>query len=66
MARYKNWDTVFGYANEIVGGKIVANEYRKKACERFLNDLENKDYDFEPTDAEFCIGIIENTICHQT
>lgn len=65
MARFKNWDAVFGYVNGIIDGKITANNYRKKACERFLNDLKNEKYDFNPTDAEFCIGIIENTICHQ-
>lgn len=65
MARYKNWDDVFGYVDGILSGEIVANNYRVKACERFKRDLENKDYDFNPADAEFCIGIIENTICHQ-
>ena len=65
MAKYKNWDTVMGYANDIVFGKILANEYRVKGCQRFLDDLQNPAYDFNPKDAEFCIGIIEKTICHQ-
>lgn len=63
--KYKNWDAVFTYANGIAEGTIVANEYRVKACKRFLKDIENEAYDFNPTDAEFLIGIIENTICHQ-
>lgn len=65
MKVHKNWDTVFGYANGIVNGKIIANKYRKKACQRFLDDLKNPKYEFDPQDAEFCINIIESTICHQ-
>lgn len=65
MAKFKNRDEVFGYANGIISGEIIANNYRKKACERFLRDLENERYEFNPADAEFVIGIIENTICHQ-
>lgn len=54
-----------GYAQGIVSGSITANQYRIKACERFLSDLKNPAYDFQPRDAEFCIGIIEKTLCHQ-
>lgn len=34
-------------------------------CQRFLNDLKNPDFDFNPKDAEFVIGIIEKTFVHQ-
>lgn len=63
--RYRNWDAVFDYAEGVVSGEIIANKYRVKGCRRFLNDLENPLYDFIPDDAEFVIGIIESTICHQ-
>lgn len=53
------------YAKDVVSGKIPANQYRIKGCERFLLDLKNPAYDFQPRDAEFCIGIIEKTLCHQ-
>lgn len=53
------------YAKDVVAGKIPANQYRIKGCERFLSDLKNPAYDFQPRDAEFCIGIIEKTLCHQ-
>lgn len=62
---FKNWDTVMNYANGIVSGEIIANTYRIKACQRFLDDLKRPEYDFNPKDAEFCINIIENTLCHQ-
>lgn len=53
------------YAQDVVSGIIPANQYRIKGCERFLSDLKNPAYDFQPRDAEFCIGIIEKTLCHQ-
>lgn len=65
MAKYKNYELVMAYAKNIVEGKVIANKYRVKACERFLKDLENPDYEFRPKDAEFVINIIETTICHQ-
>ncbi len=65
MSNYRNWNTAFDYANDCISGKRVANKYRIKACERFLKDLENPDYEFIPDDAEFVIRIIESTICHR-
>lgn len=53
------------YARGCVDGSIIANEYRIKACQRFLDDLENENYDFRKSDPEFVINIIENTFCHQ-
>ena len=53
------------YARGCVDGSIIANEYRIKGCQRFLNDLENPDYDFRKSDPEFVINMIENTFCHQ-
>nr|UCS96182.1 MAG: terminase large subunit [Caudoviricetes sp.] len=64
MANFKNKKEVMDYAEGIVNGTIIANRYRIKACERFLHDLENQAYDFNPKDAEFVISIIESTICH--
>lgn len=64
MANYKNYDEVFAYVDGVVSGEIVANKYRVKACKRFLKDLKNERYEFNPSDAEFVINIIENTICH--
>lgn len=63
-SKFKNWDIAFGYAKNIVEGKVIANEYRKKACQRFLDDIKSERYDFNPKDAEFVIRIIESTFCH--
>lgn len=60
-----NFEEVMAYARGCIDGSIVANEYRIKGCQRFLNDLENPDYDFKKSDPEFVINMIENTFCHQ-
>lgn len=52
------------YATSIVEGKRIANEYRKKGCQRFLADLENPEYEFRPKDAETVISLIETTFVH--
>lgn len=53
------------YAKSIIEGRKVACKETIQMCERFLKDLENPDYDFNPKDAEFVIGIIEKTFVHQ-
>ena len=52
------------YANSIVEGRKIACKELGQVCQRFLRDLENPDYDFDPTDAEFVIRIIERTFVH--
>lgn len=60
----KNWSDVLGYANGVASGKILANKYRVKACQRFLEDLEDPRYEMKCDDPDFCINIIETTLCH--
>ena len=55
MSEFQNWDTAFNYARDCISGKRVANQYRIKACQRFLDDYESRKYDFDPKDAEFVI-----------
>ncbi|WP_367142693.1 terminase large subunit [Desulfosporosinus sp.] len=62
--KHKNFDLVLEYANSIVEGRKVACKEQIQGCQRFLNDLKNPDYDFNPKDAEFVIGIIEKTFVH--
>lgn len=52
------------YAKNVVTGKKIACKELVQACNRFFDDLENKKYDFNPRDAEFCIQIIECTFVH--
>lgn len=65
MYKGKYFDEVLEYAKGCVEGNIIANKYRKKACKRFLDDLKNDKWYFNPKDADFVINIIEKTICHQ-
>ena len=60
----QHWADVMGYAEGIRDGSIIANHYRQLAVERFFADLENPKYEMKPDDADFCINIIETTLCH--
>ncbi len=61
----KHWKTVIEYAESIRDGKKVANIELKQAVDRFFKDLDNPTYEISHKAPEFCIGIIESTICHQ-
>lgn len=62
--QFPNHDIVMEYARSIVEERKIACKELKLGCQRFLDDLENEAYDFNPKDAEFVIGIIEKTFCH--
>lgn len=53
------------YANSIAEGRKTACKNQILVCKRFLKDLQNPLYDFDPKNAEFVIDIIESTFCHQ-
>lgn len=63
--RYDNLDTVKKYATDCANGKKIACPELRMSCKRFLSDIERKDFDFNPRDAEFVIKIIEKTIVHK-
>ena len=65
QSKGKNWPEVLKYAEGIRDGTIIANTERKQAVERFFSDLENPNYWMDYKDPEFCIQIIEKTLCHQ-
>ena len=62
---HKNWPAVIEYAEAIRDRKKIACDELQKAVDRFFRDLENPDYEIDPKGPEFCIGIIETTLCHQ-
>lgn len=64
MKKYPNYDVVLEYAASVVEGRKIACKEQIQGCQRFLDDLKNPDYDFNPKDAEFVIGIIEKTFVH--
>lgn len=61
----KHWATVLQYAKSIRDGKKIACEELKQCVDRFFKDLENPDYFIDPKGPDFCIKIIESTMCHQ-
>lgn len=63
--RGKNWPAVLEYAESIRDGRKVACKELKQAVDRFFRDLDNPDYWMDPKGPEFCIQIIERTLCHQ-
>ena len=64
MIKAKNFEIIMEYANSIVEGRKIACKEQIQGCNRFLKDLKNPKYEFNPKDAEFVIGIIEKTFVH--
>jgi phage terminase large subunit-like protein len=64
MKKFRNYDLVFKYAQDIVDGNIIANEEQILGAKRFFSDLANKEYYFDPKPAETVIGLIERTFVH--
>lgn len=65
LSKAKNWKTVLEYADSIRSGKKIACIELKQAVDRFYKDLDNPEYEINPTAPEFCIQVIEKTIKHQ-
>lgn len=63
-SKAKNWKTVLKYAENIRDGKKVACPELKQAVDRFFSDMNNENYWMDYKDPEFCIQIIEKTLCN--
>lgn len=61
----KNWPIVLEYAESIREGRKLACLELRQAVDRFFRDLENPEYWMDYKAPEFCIQIIEKTLCHQ-
>lgn len=61
----KNWGAVLEYAEAIRDQKKLACIELQQAVKRFFSDLENPAYWMDARAPEFCIQIIEKTLCHQ-
>lgn len=64
-SKAKNWPAVLEYAESIRDSRKIACIELKQAVDRFFRDLENPDYWMDKKAPEFCIQIIEKTLCHQ-
>ena len=65
LKKGKHAKTVLEYVHGCIDGTIIAGEDRILACERFLQFLERDDFEIRTHDADFVVGIIENTYCHR-
>lgn len=66
LSEYENYPIVYEYAKSIINGDKVANKETIQMCKRFFKDLDNTDsYYFDPTDAEFVIGVIQGMFVHK-
>lgn len=63
MTSYKN--VAIEYAQAVVSGQKVAGADIKKACERFLEDLQRPDLELHTREPDFVIAIIERTMVHK-
>lgn len=63
MTSYKN--IALEYAQAVVSGRKVAGADVKKACERFLEDLQRPDLELHTREPDFVIAIIERTMVHK-
>lgn len=63
MTSYKN--IALEYAQAVVSGRKVAGADVKKACERFLEDLQRPDLELHTQEPDFVIAIIERTMVHK-
>lgn len=65
MTKQDSFAEVLEYAESIRSGRKRACNELRQAVDRFFSDLENPEFTLEHKDPEFCIRIIENTLCHQ-
>lgn len=65
LSKAKNWPEVLEYAESIRAGQKAACVELRQAIDRFFSDLDNPEYWMDSKAPEFCIRIIEKTICHQ-
>lgn len=65
LSKAKNWPEVLEYAESIRDGRKAACVELRQTVNRFFLDLDNPEYWMDSKAPEFCIRIIEKTICHQ-
>ena len=59
-----NYQIVLDYAHSIVYGSKAACVELQQACQRFLSDLDDPQWDFRVDRAESVVQLIETQLCH--
>lgn len=53
------------YADDVIGGEIVAGDGVIDACKRFKDDLQREDLEFRTAEADACVSIMEGLFVHR-
>ncbi|AZR80686.1 hypothetical protein ABE48_22835 [Bacillus thuringiensis] len=61
-----NEAVVLEYAHSVAESKKIVGKEIKQTCQRFLDDMNNSEYDFRTRDAEFVIQVIEKMVLLQS
>lgn len=61
----ENHRIVNEYVSNVLSSKKIACKEIKQACQRYLDDLKNDDYEFRLYDPEFIIRYIERNFVHE-
>ena len=65
MKNYPHKEIVDTFVSDVMSGKKLVNKYQKKTVERYLADMDNPEYEFNPKDAEMVINLIHLKIVHE-
>lgn len=65
LGDHRNAADVLAYVTGCLDGTILACPDIRRACERFLADLDDPRWGFRPAEAEYAIELIETMLCHQ-
>lgn len=57
--------TAIKYADDVISGKVIASNDVVNACKRFESDLDRKDLELRPRQADAVISIIEGLFVHR-
>ena len=57
--------TAIKYADDVISGKVIASNDVVNACKRFKSDLDRKDLELRPRQADAAISIIEGLFVHR-
>ena len=57
--------TAIKYADDVISGKVIASNDVINACKRFKSDLDRKDLELRPRQADAAISIIEGLFVHR-
>jgi len=58
------YDDARGYADDVISSKVVTGKFIKLACERFIYDIDKKDFRYDDTEPQRIVNFIEQYCRH--